>query len=236
MWARSFTEAAVVRFSCNQFEVKPLFPALVLITLWRNLVVCVMLTLMCCNLFCVCSGTRERNERNSQSWCSNITTFLLSFSANQPCYLRILYDFPSSRNGWDAVFFMIWWAIMVSDYRFSHELTLRVLNVILCDIPFTLRISASPMGGLQAWSWTVEPHIPQQSQCMMATSCNKVTSYHELLILSWLPTISLNLALYINHGGVSSKLYNLDALSDSCSYPIICGAICWLEIVSQPCQ
>lgn len=200
----SFSEAAVVRFSCNHsivsrgFKVKPLFPALVLITLWRNLVVCVMLTLMCCNLFCVCSGTRERNERNSQSWCSSITTFLLSFSANQPCYLRILYDFPSSINGWDAVFFMMWWAIMVSDYRFSHdeplELTLRALNAILCDIPFTLRISASPMGGLQAWSWTVEPHIPQQSRCTMATSCNKVTSYHELLILSWLPTIRVNLA------------------------------------------
>lgn len=157
-----------------------------------------MLTLLCCYLFCVCSGTRERNERNSQSWCSNITTFLLSFSANQPCYLRILRCSPSSRNGRDAVFFMIRWAIIVSDYSLCHdkplEQTLRVLNVILCDISFTLRISASPMGALQAWSWTVEPHIPQRSRYMTATSCNKVTIYHKWLILSWLPAIRVNLA------------------------------------------
>lgn len=80
---------------------KSLFPALVLITSWRNVVVCVMLTVMCCNLFCVCSGTREQNERNSQSWCSNITTFLPSSSANRLCCLRILYYFTSSRKGWD---------------------------------------------------------------------------------------------------------------------------------------
>lgn len=135
--------------------------------------------------------------------------------------------------------------ITVSDYHFSYdksvELTLHMLYIELYYIPFTLSISALPMGGLQAWSWTVEPHTPQQFQCTMATSCNKVTSYHKSFIISWQLPAEYTWPIYKPGRGLltsedSYKLYNLDSI-DSCAYLMIYGAICWLEIIaSQPCQ
>ena len=51
------------------------------------------------------------------------------------------------------------------------------MHVELHHISFTMNIQASQMGGLLAWSWTVEQHTPLQFQCMMAMSCSKVTAY-----------------------------------------------------------
>lgn len=89
-----------------------------------------------------------------------------------------------------------------------------------------LSILALPTGGLQAWSWTAEPHTPQQFQCMTATSCNKVTSYHKSFIISWQSTWST----YKPGRGPKS------AIIASAYPPMISGAICWLKLTSQPCQ
>lgn len=53
---------------------------------------------------------------------------------------------------------------------------------LLFAVALTLRASALPMGGRQVWSWTVEPHTPQQFQCMTVMSFNKVSVTHLFII------------------------------------------------------
>lgn len=59
-----------------------------------------------------------------------------------------------------------------------------MLFVGLFHISFTLSLSALQMAGLQAWSWTVEPHTPQPFQYMMAMSCSKVNNNNNFFIIN----------------------------------------------------
>lgn len=52
-----------------------------------------------------------------------------------------------------------------------------------CEVEsLTLSTSALQTEDLQAWSWTVEPHTPQQFLCTMAMCCNKVTTCHKSFV------------------------------------------------------
>ena len=46
-------------------------------------------------------------------------------------------------------------------------------------------VSALPTGDRQVWSWTVEPHTPQQFQCMTVMSFSKVSKTHLFIIYYW---------------------------------------------------
>lgn len=92
-------------------------------------------------------------------------------------------------------------------------------------ISFTLSVSALPTGGLQVWSSTVEPHTPQQFQCMMATSCSKVIIYNKPV-----KSACSLLGLHINQGGDSSPQripLNCMVLT---KYWCIYGATWWSEL------
>lgn len=103
-------------------------------------------------------------------------------------------------------------------------------NVELHCISFTLSTSALPMGGLQAWSWTVAPHTPQPFQCMMAMSCSKVSIFSKI-VTWWLSTCRLNLSSLVRKFNISEDsctFYSPKSSIDECVYPLwFCGAICW---------